>query len=103
MEKIIDLYRRHPVDKIHSSGDLIVRTFHNEMKQSCRIPPSMVKKFQDDILFMVDKNFTYIEVVDPRMLYVEPLNYEIKDAKNEGYVKTILKSNNNEKLNRFET
>lgn len=52
---------------------------------------------------MVDTNFTYVEVVEPRMLYVDPLGYETSEDEIEGYVKEILKSNPDEVFDRFGT
>ena len=52
-----------------------MKTFQNEIRKE-RVPPPMVEKFKNDICFMIDTNFKYIEAIDPRMLYVEPLGYE---------------------------
>lgn len=61
------------------------------MKQRFRVPPLVVRKYKDDICFMVDTNFTYVEEVEPRMLYVETLGYEATEDEIEGYVKEIIK------------
>jgi hypothetical protein len=66
MEKIIDVCRRHPEDKILDSGNLIMKTFQNEMKLRFRIAPTIVDHFKNDICFMVDTDRTYIEAVEPR-------------------------------------
>lgn len=52
---------------------------------------------------MVYTNFTYIELVEPRMKYVEPLGYEVTEEKVEGYVEVIVKSARDEEFNRFGT
>ena len=67
---IIELYTRHPIDKIDNNAYLIMKVFKGKMKKRFRIPPSIVKKFKDDICFMVKIYFTYIEIVEPRMNYV---------------------------------
>ena len=51
-----------------------------------------MRKFKNDIYFMVDIDFTYIEPVEPRMTYVEPLGYEVNKEQVEGYVEVILQS-----------
>ena len=52
--------RRHPTDKILDSGNLIMITFQNEIRQRFRIAPAIVDRFKDDICVMVDIDFTYI-------------------------------------------
>ena len=37
MENIIDVCRRHPIDKILDSENLVMKTFHNGMRQRFRI------------------------------------------------------------------
>ena len=62
------------------------------MKKSYRIPPSLVEKYKDDICFMVETNFTYMEVVIPRMKFIEPMGYEMSAELIEGYAQIILQS-----------
>ena len=52
---------------------------------------------------MIDTNFTYIELVEPRMLYVEPLGYEISKGEIEGYAKIILKYDKDEEFDMLGT
>ena len=80
MEKITEMHNKYPIDKINDSANFIIKTFQNEMRERYRVPPPMVEKFKDDICFMIDIGFTYIEVVEPRMLYVEPLGYDILEG-----------------------
>jgi hypothetical protein len=54
MEKITGIWRSHPEDKILDSGNLIMRTFQNEMRTRFRINPKIVDRFKNDICFMVD-------------------------------------------------
>ena len=63
MEKIIEVCRRHPIDKILYSGNLIMRTFQNEIKQRFRIAPVNIDRFKEDNCIMVDIDFTYIQAV----------------------------------------
>ena len=63
MDKITNVCRRHPVEKNLDSGHLIMRTFHNEMKQRFRIALVIVEIFKNDICFMVDTDLCYSEVV----------------------------------------
>ena len=47
------------------------------MKQRLRIPISLVEKYYNDILFLVDINYTYIQIVVLRVRWLKPLGYEI--------------------------
>lgn len=49
----------------------------------------------------MDTNFTYIEVVDTRNLYVEPLGYEITKEEIEGYAQAILEVDKDEEFDKF--
>ena len=63
MEKITEVCRRHPIDKILDSGNLIMRTFQNEMKQRFRTAPAIMDGLKEDICILVDTNNTYIQAV----------------------------------------
>ena len=52
---------------------------------------------------MVDTDFTYIEVVEPRIEFIDPLGYEIPEAEIEGYVGRLLKSKLDTKYKSFGT
>ena len=41
---------------------------------------------------MVDTNLTYIEVVEPRETFLEPLGYELRNDVAIGYIDLFLKS-----------
>ena len=47
------------------------------MKQRYKIPPSMVDKYKDEIWFMVEIDNTYMEVLVPRVKFIEPMGYEM--------------------------
>ena len=72
------------------------------MKQRYKISPYIIRKFKDDICFMVDTDFTYIELVEPRIAYVEPLGYDMTEEKVEWYVEVILKSARGDDFNSLE-
>ena len=52
---------------------------------------------------MVDTIFSYVEEVEPRMLYVDPLVYKFIEEQIEGYVREILKSSPDEEFDRLGT
>lgn len=103
MEKIYDVYNRQLIEKINDSIDLIMKTYQTEMRERFRIPRSMTYKYKEDIYFMVDTNFTYIEEVEPHMMYVEPLGYEIIEEEIERYEKIILEENQDKEFDMLGT
>ena len=92
MDKITKVCRRHPANKILDSGNLIMKTFQNEMRQRFRIAPIIVDRFKEDICVMVDTDFTYIQVVEPQETFLDPLGYELNDETTVRYIDLLLKS-----------
>ena len=92
MENILEVCRRHPIDKVLDSGNLIMRTFQNEMKQRFRISPAIVDRFKEDICILVDTDYTYIQVMKPRETFLDPLSYELSDDVVVGYIDLLLNS-----------
>ena len=45
----------------------------------------MVEKYRYEICFMVETNYTYMEVVIPRVKFIEPMGYEMSVELIEGY------------------
>ena len=85
------------------SGNLIMKTFQNEMKQRFRIAPTIVDRFKDDIWFMENTNLTYVEVVELRETFLEPLGYELSDDVAIGYIYLLLNFKNGKASYRFGT
>ena len=51
--------------------------FKKSMKQRLRILVSLVEQHVNDICFLVDIDYTYIQVVVPRVRWIRPLGYEL--------------------------
>ena len=51
--------------------------FKKSMKQRMRIPISLVEQHVNDICFLVDIVYTYIQEVVARVRWIRPLGYEI--------------------------
>lgn len=51
--------------------------FKKSMKQRMRIPVSLIEKYEKDIFFLVDIDYTYIQAVIPRVRWLRPLGYEL--------------------------
>ena len=45
----------------------------------------MVEKYKDEICFMVEIENTYIEVVVPRVKFIDPMGYEMSANLIKGY------------------
>lgn len=91
MERINQVYMRHLIDKVNESVVLVIKTFQSLMKNRSRIPQSIVEKYKNEICFMVDTDFTYIEAVEPRVEFIDPLGYEIFETEVEEYMNRFLK------------
>ena len=50
----------------------------------------MVEKDKDEICFMVETNNTCVEVVIPRVKFIEPMGYDMSIELIEGYAHIIL-------------
>ena len=62
------------------------------MKQRFRIVQLIVDRFKDDICFMVDIELTYVEAVQLRETFLEPLRYGLSDDVPIGYIDLLLNS-----------
>ena len=50
--------------------------FKNSMKQRMRIPISLVEKHYNDIWFLVNIDYTYVQAATPRVRWLRILGYE---------------------------
>ena len=60
------------------------------MKKTLRIPVSPVEKHFNDVFFLVDTDFTYVQVAIPRVRWLRPLGYEINVDEASTAIKTLL-------------
>ena len=77
MKLVTQCYRLKPENVRDNDIDKMMKSFQSEMKLRYKIPPSMVEKYKDDFCFMVGTNNTYMEVVIPRVKFMEPMGYEM--------------------------
>ena len=64
--------------------------FKKSMKKRMRIPISLVEKHVNDICFLVDINYTYIEATIPRVRWLRPLGYELDVHQALAVITTLL-------------
>ena len=91
MQLIIPAYGSRPKVVKDNDNDSIMKSFQAEMKQRYRIPPTLVDIYKDELCFMVEIDFTCMEVVVPLVKFIEPMAYEISEELIEGYAQIILK------------
>ena len=103
MKKITEVCKRHPVDKILDSGNLIMRTFQNEIKQKFRIALAIVDIFKEDICILVDTYHTYIQAIEPWETFLDPLRYELNDDVVVIYIDLLLNLDKDKVEYRFRT
>ena len=64
--------------------------FKKTMKGRMRIPVSLVEKHVQDLSFLVDIDFTYIQAIVPRIRWLRPLLYEIDVDEASTTITTLL-------------
>ena len=55
-----------------------------------RIPISLVEQYYNDICFLVDIDYTYIQAIVPRVRWLRPLGYEINIDEASATITTLL-------------
>ena len=91
--KVVTQCYRDKLENVRDNDiDHMIKSFQSEMKQRYIVHPSMVEKYKDDISFMVEIDNTWIEEVEPRIKFIEPIGYEMIVELIEGCVYIILES-----------
>ena len=86
----INEYIKQLGDNFESIMTSYFEDFKKSMKQRLRIPVSLVEKHEKDIFFLVDIDFTYIQVAIPRVRWLRPLGYEINVDEASTTITTLL-------------
>ena len=73
------------------------------MKQRMRIPVSLVEQHEKDIYFLVDIDYTYIQVVIPRVIWIRPLGYELDVDQASTTITTLLVEETDKTVKHFGT
>ena len=60
------------------------------MKARMRIPVSLVEQHLNDICFLVDIDYTYVQAAIPRVRWLRPLGYEINVDETSAAITTLL-------------
>lgn len=73
------------------------------MKKRSIIAPALVEKYKNDICFIIETNVTYMEAVEPRVKFIDPMGYEMIEELIEVYTKIILENDRDEECPRWGT
>lgn len=79
------------------------KEFQIRMHKREIIPTSIVKKYKDNILFLVDIDCCIIQVVQPRTFWVPPMGYDVVADIVKIHVNMLLSKPINSKAKRFGT
>ena len=77
--------------------------FKSAMKRRMRIPVSLVEKHVNDICFLVDIDYTYIQAVLPRVRWLRPLGYELDVDQASAAITTLLAEESDKTVKIFGT
>ena len=64
--------------------------FKQSMKKRLRILVSLVEKHYDDVYFLIDVDFTFVQVATPRVIWLRPLGYEVNVDEASTSITTLL-------------
>ena len=64
--------------------------FNKSMKERMRIPVSLVEQHYNDICFLVDIDYTFVQASIPRVRWLRPLGYEINVDEAFAAITTLL-------------
>lgn len=73
------------------------------MSLRVRISGDIVKKYEDDIYFIIKVDQCIMEAVEPRQEEVEPMGYEVMYDMLDGYASTLIASPLDSKEKRTDT
>lgn len=86
----IDAYITQMGDSFNDQMSVYFDDFKNAMKRRMRILVSLVEKHTNDICFLVDIDYTYIQAVLPRVRWLRPLGYELDVDQASTAITTLL-------------
>ena len=86
----INEYIEQMGDNFESIMTSYFEDFKKSMKQRLRIPISLVEQYYNDICFLVDIYYTYIQTVVLRVRWLRPLGYEINIDEASTAITTLL-------------
>lgn len=64
--------------------------FKQSMQKRLRIPVSLVEKHYDDVYFLVDVDYTFVQDATPRVRWLRPLSYEINVDETSAAISALL-------------
>lgn len=92
MNLVTHYYHKHPKENITIDIARLIKSFEVAMKQRYIIPPTLVDKYSNDICFIVEIGVTFMEAIEPRVIFIDHMGYEMSEDLIEGYAKIIHES-----------
>ena len=86
----INEYIEQMGDNFESLMTSYFEDFKKSMKQRLRILISLVEKHANDVSFIVDIDYTYVQAAIPRVRWMRPLGYEINIDEAPTTITTLL-------------
>lgn len=64
--------------------------FKQSMNKKIRVQISLVEKHFNDVFFLVDTDFTYVQAIIPRVRWLRPLGYQLNVDEASTTIKILL-------------
>ena len=82
------------IEQIGENFKIIMTSYFEDFKKSkkerLKIPVSLVEKHYNDICFLVEIDYTYVQATTPRVRWLRPLGYEINVDEASTTITTLL-------------
>ena len=90
MEENHAITEKIPEHNFNSIMTSYFEDFKKEMKERSRILVSLMEQNCNDVCFLVDTNFTHVQVALPRVRWIKPLPYEVNIDETSTTITTLL-------------
>ena len=77
-------------ENFESIMDSYFEEFRKKMNNRFRIPPKLVDDYKEEVCFMVDTDYVYIQAVRPRIAWVKPLPYEVNIDETQNIIEALI-------------
>lgn len=81
IKRLVIYHINEYIERLGYNFKSVMPTFFNEFKERMykryKIPPQLVEKYKDDVFFLVDTDTTLVQAIQPRVSWIEPMEYEI--------------------------
>lgn len=102
----------HTKEGLQGLGDIVAQTyalwgyfksFPAKIQSRERIPKEIVEKYENTVCFMVNKDQCHMEVVEPMIVWIIPMGYEVDGNTLDAYAQHLFNKLVDEKEEKFGT